>query len=105
MTIIEISYYPSAAAMPKRPSANLGRETLLTIDWIPISPVNMGRLLQSYGEEKRMIGESIQLDDSFDVVRLDWQPIERHPRPFKRKNPNDFVRNAFRFALTLSHMF
>jgi hypothetical protein len=52
-----------------------------------------------------MIGESIQFDYSFDVVRLDWQPIERHPRPFKRKNPNDFGRSAFRFALSLSHMF
>jgi len=52
-----------------------------------------------------MIGESIQFDDGFDVVRLDWQPIERHPRPFKRKNPNDFGRSAFRFSLTLSHTF
>jgi len=51
-----------------------------------------------------MIGESIQFDDSFDVVRLDWQPIERHPRPFRKKNPNDFGRTAFRFALSLSHM-
>jgi hypothetical protein len=64
----------------------------------------MGRPMQGYSEEKRMIGESFQLDD-FDVVRLDWQPIERHPRPFKRKNPNDFGRSAFRFSLSLSFMF
>ncbi len=54
---------------------------------------------------RRMIGESIQMDYDFDVVRLDWQPIERHPRPFRKKNPNDFGRSAFRFALSLSHMF
>ncbi len=54
--------------------------------------------------KKRMIGESIQLDYSFDVVRLDWQPIERHPRPFRKKNPNDFGRMAFRFCPSLSHM-
>jgi hypothetical protein len=52
-----------------------------------------------------MIGASFQPDDDFDVVRLDWQPIERHPRPFKRKNPNDFGRSAFRFSLSLSFMF
>jgi len=51
-----------------------------------------------------MIGDSPQIDYSFDVVRLDWQPIERHPRPFKRKNPNDFGRMAFRYCLSLSHM-
>jgi hypothetical protein len=54
--------------------------------------------------KKRMIGESIQIDQSFDAVRLDWQPIERHPRPFRKKNPNDFGRSAFRFALSLSHV-
>ena len=51
-----------------------------------------------------MIGESIQFDDSFDVVKLDWQPIERHPRPFRKKNPNDFGRSGFRFSLSLSYM-
>jgi hypothetical protein len=55
-------------------------------------------------EEKRMIGESFQLDDDFDVVRLDWQPIERHPRPFRKKNPNDFGRMAGKFCPSLSHM-
>jgi hypothetical protein len=50
-----------------------------------------------------MIGESIHLDQGFEVVRLDWQPIERHPRPFKRKNPNDFGRSAF--SLSLSFIF
>ena len=55
--------------------------------------------------KKRMIGESIQFDYDFDVVRLDWQPIERHPRPFRKKNPNDFGRSAFRFSLSLSFMF
>ncbi len=44
------------------------------------------------------------MDYSFDVVRLDWQPIERHPRPFRKKNPNDFGRMAFRFCPSLSHM-
>ena len=58
-----------------------------------------------YSEEKGMIGASFQLDDDFDVVRLDWQPIERHPRPFRKKNPNDFGRSAFRFSLSLSFMF
>jgi hypothetical protein len=51
-----------------------------------------------------MIGESIEMDFSFDLVRLDWQPIERHPRPFRKKNPNDFGRSAFGFRLSLSHM-
>ena len=55
--------------------------------------------------EKGMIGASFQLDDDFDVVRLDWQPIERHPRPFRKKNPNDFGRSAFRFSLSLSFIF
>jgi hypothetical protein len=52
-----------------------------------------------------MIGASFQLDDDFDVVRLDWQPIERHPRPFRKKNPNDFGRSAFRFSLSLTYCF
>ena len=51
-----------------------------------------------------MIGENIGSDLSFAIVRLDWQPIERHPRPFRRKNPNDFGRIAFKFCLSLSHM-
>ena len=55
--------------------------------------------------KKSMIGASFQLDDDFDVVRLDWQPIERHPRPFRKKNPNDFGRSAFRFSLSLSFIF
>jgi len=55
--------------------------------------------------KKSMIGASFQLDDEFDVVRLDWQPIERHPRPFRKKNPNDFGRSAFRFSLSLSFIF
>jgi hypothetical protein len=51
-----------------------------------------------------LIGESIGMDFSFDLVRLDWQPIERHPRPFRKKNPNDFGRSAFGFTLSLSYM-
>jgi len=50
-----------------------------------------------------MIGE-ISSDYEFRVVRLDWQPIERHPRPFRKRNPNDFGRMALKFCLSLSHM-
>ncbi len=54
--------------------------------------------------KKSMVGESRSIDYDLRVVRLDWQPIERHPRPFRRKNPNDFGRMAFRFCLSISHM-
>ncbi len=26
------------------------------------------------------------------VKRTDWQPMERHPRPLRRKNPADMAR-------------
>jgi len=54
--------------------------------------------------KKSMVGENGSLDYDFHVVRLDWQPIERHPRPFRRKNPNDFGQMAYRFCPSLSHM-
>ncbi len=54
-------------------------------------------------KKKRMIGE-ISSDYEFRVVRLDWQPIERHPRPFRKRNPNDFGGMALKFCLSLSHM-
>ena len=51
-----------------------------------------------------MIGENLAVDYGFDIVRLDWQPIERHPRPFRKKNPNDFGAMGYTFSLSLSHI-
>jgi len=32
---------------------------------------------------------SIAVRFSTGIFRQDWQPMERHPRPLKRRNPNE----------------